>query len=180
MTVFDPRETRKTRNPGKPHDERSIVIAEARSAVDMNAFATLVREYAASIDGGLGYQGLDAELAALPGKYASPTGSLLLARVDGLAAGCVAMRPLATDGGGAVCEMKRMYVKPEFRGLRLGRLLAERLILESTRSGYTLMRLDSSEKFHAAIALYTSLGFRPIPRYNDDPQPCTVWMELRL
>lgn len=167
--------------------ELSAALRE-RAAVQPAAFpadaaivADLFREYAASLDFSLGYQGFEAELAALPGKYASPGGGVLLAIVDGVAAGCVAMRAIERppDGPEPVCEMKRMYVRPAFRGLKLGRRLAEQLLAAARAAGYRRMLLDSESTFTAAVTLYRSLGFVEIPRYNDDPMPCTLWMEHR-
>jgi len=142
------------------------------------AAARLFREYAASLPFSLGFQGFDAELVALPGKYSKPDGRLLIGWVDDVPRGCVAFRPLEAMPGDPepVCEMKRLYVQPEARGLKLGRRLCDRLLDEASLSGYQFMKLDSEPAFDAAMGLYQSLGFTPIPRYNDDPHPQTVYL----
>ncbi len=162
-----------------------IHIIEASSETDVKHAAELILEYGRSIADvaacSLEHQNFDAEVAALPGKYAPPRGTLLLARVAGDLAGCIALRPL-DELGPTVCEMKRMYVRPAFRGTGVGRVLAERLIAEARRIGYQVMKLDTDThpKFAAAIGLYRSLGFVECQRYNDDPDPRTLWFELKL
>lgn len=129
----------------------------------------------------LEHQRFDDEVASLPGRYAPPRGRLLLATLDGRPVGCVALRPL-DDLGPHTCELKRMYVRPSARGHGIGRLLAERLIADARAIGYTLIKLDSDTdpRFSAAIALYRTLGFTECPRYNADPDPKTLWFEMRL
>jgi len=150
----------------------------------------LFREYVASLPFALDYQGFDVEVAGLPGKYAGPMGCIVLAIGDAEAAnkdwlGCIALRPLDASGlrdgdVGPVCEMKRMYVRPAARGVGLGRELAISLIAFARSAGYASMKLDTESTFVAATALYRSLGFVECERYNDDPQPETIWMRLRL
>ena len=156
---------------------RNVVIAPAISAADLSAVATLMRGYAASIGIDLGYQDFDNELASLPGKYAPPTGALLLARNAGRACGCVAVRRLDDDG---CCEMKRLYVAPEGRGLGLGRRLAEAVLAEARRLGYREMRLDTLPTMQGAIALYRSLGFVETVPYYATPIPDTVFLRRSL
>jgi ribosomal protein S18 acetylase RimI-like enzyme len=136
----------------------------------------LFSEYATSLGISLDFQDFDAELAGLPGDYAPPSGRLLIATSDGHAAGCVAMRKLNDE----VCEMKRLYVRPEFQGLKIGRSLAEAVIAAAKKMGYERMRLDTLPSMKAARTLYASLGFREIAPYRHNPIEGTAFMELTL
>jgi putative acetyltransferase len=136
----------------------------------------LFREYAASLSFDLCFQGFETELKGLPGAYASPRGSLLLAVQDGKPAGCGAFRPL----GGGACEMKRMYVRPAFRGLGIGRILAQSLIAEARENGYLLMKLDTIRTMVEAITLYRALGFRETDPYTQNPIPGALFFSLTL
>jgi len=136
----------------------------------------LFREYADAAGACDCFEGFGKEIAELPGPYGLPGGQLLLAERDGRSAGCVALRKL--DDG--ISEMKRLYVRPEFRGRKLGRQLAEAIIADARRLGYRAMRLDTLSSMAAARALYQSLGFRAIPRYNDNPGAGIIYLELRL
>ena len=143
----------------------AVTITHASTPDDIAEVRTLFLEYAASLGFSLCFQGFDAELAELPGAYAPPEGRLLLARVDGVAAGCVGLRPIG-DGS---CEMKRLFVRPDFHGQGLGRRLATAVVDEGRAAGYTAMRLDTVPSMKAAIGLYSSLGFRDIPPYRENP-----------
>ena len=160
-----------------------VDIVAAESQAELQAARVLFREYAASLPFPLDYQGFDAELAVLPGKYAAPGGCILLARrTSGEYLGCIAMRPLDASGYRAgdanpACEMKRMYVQPAGRGLGIGRLLGEALLARAVNAGYRCMKLDTESDFAAACALYEKLGFVACERYNDDPLPGTIWMK---
>jgi GNAT superfamily N-acetyltransferase len=167
----------------RPMTRPVILVRPCETAGDLALAAALFREYAASLPFPLDYQGFDAELATLPGKYAPPNGVILLAGTpEGVPIGCIALRPLAPSFGDPtpVCEMKRMYVKPGFRGMGAGRLLAECLLSHARAAGYALMKLDTESEFTEALTLYRSLGFVECPRYNDDPMPGTLWMSLKL
>jgi GNAT superfamily N-acetyltransferase len=121
----------------------------------------------------------EAELASLPGKYVPPTGQLLLASLDGVAAGCVALREI----DGAACEMKRMFVYPQLHGKGIGRALAEEIIDQARDLGYTCMRLDTSIRQNEAQTLYQRLGFQVIQPYYELPEELRNWlvfMELKL
>ena len=148
--------------------------AELASAAD------LFREYAASLDIDLCFQDFDAELAGLPGEYAPPGGQLVLAYVDGQLAGCGAMRPLADADYANACEMKRVFVRPDFRRCGLGRALAQRLLDEGRRAGYSAMLLDTLDDMEAARELYATLGFEEIPPYYFNPIPGAHYLKADL
>lgn len=154
------------------------MIAVSSLPTDLPAITSLFRAYAASLPIDLGYQNFDGELASLPGKYAPPTGALLIAReASGEALGCVAMRPLDEPD---ICEMKRLYVAPAGRGQGLGKHLALAIIEAARAAGYREMRLDTLASMHEAQALYRSLGFVEIGAYYVTPVADTVFMSLTL
>ena len=123
------------------------------------------------------HQKTDEELATLPGKYGPPGGAIFLAWDGNLCIGCAAVRPLPLAGN---CELKRMYVKPVYRGQNIGRGLCEAVLQKARAIGYVEMKLDSDPELKAAIGLYHALGFKIVPRYNHDPDPHTVFMGLLL
>jgi GNAT superfamily N-acetyltransferase len=143
---------------------------------DLPEVSALFREYAASLGVDLSFQDFDRELASLPGDYVPPRGCLLLANHAAAVAGCVALRPLGPD----VCEMKRLFVRPAFRGARLGRALAEAILSEARRIGYSRMRLDTLPSMAEAIVLYQRLGFTDIAPYRHNPVPGARFLERTL
>ncbi len=151
-------------------------ICQAVTPEDIALTRALFEEYAAWLGMDLCFQGFAGELAGLPGLYAPPRGRLLLAVAGSEAAGCVALRP-REDG---VCEMKRLFVRPGFRGQGIGKLLAARIVEEARAIGHRTMRLDTLPSMKAAIGLYESLGFGRCAPYYETPLPDTVFMELRL
>jgi len=159
----------------------TVVDATSTRALLEDARA-LFREYQQSLlddrdfQGYLAIQGFEAELAALPWKYAPPRGRLLIAQNDGVSAGCVALLPLDDDR----CEMKRMYVRPEHRGASIGRVLAGAIVDHARAIGYRRMLLDTLPGMKEAIALYRSIGFRDTARYRYNPVEEAFFFELVL
>jgi putative acetyltransferase len=153
-----------------------VVLRQASREEDIETARSLFVEYQKAVGVSLCFQNFDAEVANLPGAYAPPEGRLLLALVEGLCAGCVALRKLE-DGIG---EMKRLYVRPAFRGTGLGKRLTEAVLSEARAIGYRAIRLDTLPTMTRAQALYVSLGFVDIPPYNDHPIAGTRFMELVL
>ena len=157
--------------------DKGLSFAQAESAEQLAQARELFLEYAHSLGFSLCFQGFDQELASLPGKYAPPTGRLLLACWEGSLAGCVALRQLEPG----VCEMKRLYLRTQFRGKGLGGLLAARVIAEARQIGYRRMRLDTVEpRMKDAVAMYRKLGFAEIDPYTENPMEGVVYMELQL
>ncbi len=153
-----------------------IDIVPARTAAQLHDARALFLEYASMLDFDLCFQDFDRELASLPGEYAPPGGTLLLATEDGRAAGCVALRAL----DGRACELKRLYVRREARGRGIGRLLCDAVIAEARARGYARMMLDTVAQMVEAVALYRALGFVPAEPYRHNPLPGAMFMELVL
>ncbi len=153
-------------------------IALAEIPDDLDVIRALFLEYSSALGIDLCFQGFEAELAALPGKYAAPAGRLLLAWESGHALGCVALRPVAGETG--ACEMKRLYLRPAARGRQLGRRLAERICAEARAAGYRRILLDTLPGMAAAQALYASLGFQPVPAYVHNPLDGVVYLGKAL
>ena len=151
-------------------------ILPATTAQHLGVVRELFREYERFLNVDLCFQGFEAELAGLPGKYAPPEGALLLALEGADVCGCVALRPLEPGA----CEMKRLYVRSGFRGRGGGRALAEAVIGRAAAAGYDAMRLDTLDKLAEAIALYERLGFRRIRPYYRNPLPGVSYWELDL
>ena len=151
-------------------------IRPARIPDDLVLVRSLFEEYAASLGFDLSFQDFTREMKELPGEYAPPGGAILLASEGDLVLGCVALRPMVQG----VCEMKRLFVRPGFRGRALGRGLGEAVIAEAVAKGYRKMRLDTVPAMTEAIALYRSLGFRPIEPYRANPIPGALFLEKDL
>ena len=150
---------------------------QAESAAQLAQARELFLEYAKSLNFDLCFQNFDKELAGLPGDYAPPEGRLLLAEYQGQMAGCVALHKL----GANICEMKRLYSRPQFRGKGVGRALAEQVIAEARSIGYTRMRLDTvAPVMQDAVAMYRRFGFKEIAPYRLNPIAGTLYMELEL
>ena len=153
------------------------MIAQADSPSEIETARELFREYSDWLQVDLCFQNFEKELPGLPGDYAPPEGRLWLAWINQDIAGCIALRSL----GEGICEMKRLFVRPEFRGQGLGRLLAEKLIQEARNIGYQKMRLDTLPgRMDQAIAMYRDLGFQEIERYYNNPDETALFMELDL
>lgn len=146
----------------------------------MAATRQIFGECANSLNVDLCFQGFEAELASLPGEYAVPAGQLLLALVDDEVAGCGAFRPLPDVDFANACEMKRLYVRPAFRRFGLGRLLAQRLLDDARRAGYSVMLLDTLDDMESARELYATLGFADIPPYYYNPIPGAHYLKAEL
>ena len=153
-----------------------VRIEPAESEPEIAAARELFIEYASALRIDLGFQDFEVEVAELPGRYAPPDGRLLLAWCDERVAGCAALRRLSLD----VAEMKRLYVRPEFRGAAVGRALAVSVIGHAKAIGYRRIRLDTLPSMSAARSLYRSLGFREIEPYAANPIPGTAFLELAL
>jgi ribosomal protein S18 acetylase RimI-like enzyme len=146
-----------------------IELLPLRGAADLEATQLIFREYAAGLGIDLCFQDFDAELAALPGDYAAPRGALLLAWVDDALAGCCALRPLDNSDYANAAEMKRLYVRPAFRGLGLGRQLVQSILDAAQLNGYDSVLLDTLNDMEIARAMYEDLGFKEIPPYYHNP-----------
>ncbi len=147
--------------------EIRLVVADTPALLD--AAREILRDYAQSLRVDLCFQNFEAELAELPGEYGAPQGKLLLAWVGGELAACGAMRGLREVDYANACEMKRLFVRPAFRQFGLGRMLAQSLLDEARRAGYSAMLLDTLDDMEAARSLYASLGFEEIPPYYFNP-----------
>ena len=152
-------------------------LIQAQSAEEISRARELFEEYAAGLGINLCFQNFDKELAELPGEYIPPGGRLFLAVEEDQTAGCVALRRIGED----VCEMKRLYVRPSFRGTGLGRTLAETVVQAAREIGYRRMRLDTLPgKMDRAIAMYRALEFQEIEPYYSNPVEGALFMELEL
>jgi ribosomal protein S18 acetylase RimI-like enzyme len=156
----------------------AIALVQSRSGLDH--IRMLLREYAQSLKVDLCFHNFEAELAELPGDYAAPRGSLMLATVDGAIAGCCALRPLDNVDYVNACEMKRLYVRPQYRGMGLGRRLVEEILDQARQSGLDCVLLDTLNDMEAARALYNELGFEEIPPYYFNPIAGAHYLKVTL
>lgn len=175
---------------------KHLTFIQAESPAQIEHARVLFLEYAQSLGFSLCFQNFDQELAGLPGSYAPPQGRLLLAEFDNQLAGCVALHKLESEVGSEVCrsevcgsgvfgfdfcEMKRLYLRPQFRGQGLGRHLVDRIISDARQIGYRRIRLDTVEPvMKDAVAMYRRLGFKEIDPYCKNPMPGALYMELEL
>ncbi|MBT8369776.1 MAG: GNAT family N-acetyltransferase [Deltaproteobacteria bacterium] len=153
-----------------------VQIIDAQTPQHYQCARDLFLEYAACLGVDLEFQGFSQELTAFPGDYAPPHGCILLAEISGYYAGCVALRPLE----GKICEMKRLFVVPEYQGGGIGRTLARSLIDRAREKGYEKMRLDTIDSMKTAKRLYFSLNFRTIEAYRYNPLNNPSYLELDL
>jgi putative acetyltransferase len=149
----------------------TVELVDASTPEQLQQVRALFVEYAAQLGVDLGFQGFDEELQTLPGVYAPPQGALLLSFIDGVPAGCGALRPLTDVDYANACEMKRLYVPPVFRRFGIGRHLAQALIDRATQAGYSTVLLDTLDEMEAARGLYETLGFVEVPPYYFNPLP---------
>jgi len=150
------------------------------SAEHWDASRQILREYAASLGFDLAFQGFEAELAGLPGDYAPPGGLFLMALVDGQLAGCGAFRNRPDVDYANACEMKRLFVRPAFRGFGLGRQLTQALMDGASQAGYSEMLLDTLDDMEAARGLYETLGFEEVPPFYFNPIPGAHYLKVSL
>jgi GNAT superfamily N-acetyltransferase len=153
-----------------------IQLRLAASAAALEQVRELFREYQRWVDEPCCFASFEQELAGLPGEYSPPAGRLLLALADGMPAGCVALRPFDAGRG----EMKRLYVRPSFRGQGLGGRLTQAAIEAARATGSRTLLLDTLPKMASAIALYAALGFARRDAYSSQPTPGALFFELRL
>ncbi len=157
-----------------------ITISTPASLEELTNLRDMMREYAESLGVDLCFQGFEVELATLPGPYEPPRGALLAAHVDGVFAGCCALRPLDNVDHSNASEMKRLYVRVEFRRLGVGRILAESILDAARQAGYACVLLDTLSDMESARALYADLGFEEIPPYYHNPLAGSHYLKVKL
>jgi len=158
----------------------NIQLVTPASTEDLAATSGVFREYAISLGFDLCFQDFEGEIANLPGDYAPPRGALLLAKIDGAIAGCCALRPLDSSDYVNAAEMKRLYVRPAFRRLGLGRQLAEAILDAALMAGYDSVLLDTLDDMEIARAMYEELGFKEIPPYYHNPLAGAHYLKVNL
>jgi GNAT superfamily N-acetyltransferase len=157
-----------------------VQIRQAVGLDDMDHTRAIFQEYAATLSVDLSFQGFEQELLDLPGEYASPRGALLLALMDGVLAGCCALRPLDTSDYANAAEMKRLFVRPNSRGFGLGRLLTEAILDAARSAGFSCVLLDTLDEMESARALYEDLGFVEIPPYYHNPYAGAHYLKVDI
>jgi putative acetyltransferase len=153
-----------------------LKLIDVETEEHLEIIRELFREYENFLGFHLCFQEFEKEMEGLPGKYAPPEGRLIIAEYDSEVAGCIALKKI----GEGICEMKRLYVRPKFRGKKIGRVLAEKIIAEAKAIGYKKMRLDTLKRLKEALSLYRSMGFREIGSYVFNPLEDVVYMERDL
>ena len=161
-------------------DTPETALLTPTTTVELAAVREIFLEYAQTLRVDLDFQGFDAELSSLPGDYAPPRGALLLACVADQVAGCCALRPMDSSDYPNAAEMKRLFVRKAFRGFGLGRQLAEAILDEARRAGYSCVLLDTLDDMEAARALYEDLGFEEIPPYYHNPHAGAHYLKVDL
>ncbi len=164
----------------KPTETADVSLRLAQFPADLDTVRALFKDYQADLGIDLCFQGFDAELANLPGEYALPAGSILVASVGGEPAGCCAFRPLTNTDHLDACEMKRLFVRRAFRGFGLGRLLVDRVMSDAQLAGYTTMLLDTLSDMETARALYQESGFVEVAPYYHNPIPGAHYLKVDL
>jgi ribosomal protein S18 acetylase RimI-like enzyme len=157
-----------------------IQLLTPTSVENLTATSGIFREYAISLGFDLCFQDFEGEITNLPGDYASPRGALLLAKVNDAIAGCCALRPLDSSDYVNAAEMKRLYVRPAFRGLGVGRQLAEAILDKARIGGYDSVLLDTLDDMEIARAMYKELGFKEIPPYYHNPLAGAHYLKVNL
>ena len=158
----------------------NVQLHSPRSLSELESVRALFVEYASALNIDLCFQNFSQELEALPGEYTAPRGALVIVLVDGQPAGCCAMRPLDAVDYTNACEMKRLYVRPSYRGMQMGRMLAESILDLSRQAGYDSILLDTLDDMESARALYQELGFEEIPPYYFNPIAGAHYLRAKL
>ncbi len=161
-------------------DTPSVELRSPLTPADVAQVQAIFQEYAQSLKVDLDFQNFHEELSTLPGEYAPPRGALLLAHVNGVVAGCCALRPLDQSDYSNASEMKRLYVRPAFRGLGLGRQLAEAILDAARHAGYACVLLDTLDDMEAARALYEDLGFEEVPPFYHNPHAGAHYLKVNI
>lgn len=164
--------------PRQPHRDVELIVPTGPD--DLTATREIFEEYAGGLGVDLNFQNFQAELAALPGDYAPPRGALLLAKVEGIVAGCCALRPLDTVDYPNAAELKRLFVRKAFRRFGLGRQLAEAILDSARAADYRCVLLDTLDDMEAARELYVELGFKEIAPYYHNPLPGSHYLKVDL